>query len=74
MKKARERRFDRVVFLIQEKHFRDERLKDLLFEFQEVKDELSDIGSTPDTVQKLQKRAHESLTNAERGREAYALL
>ena len=65
---------DRVVFLIQEKHFRDERLKELLFDFQEVKEELSYIGSTPDTVQKLQKKAKQSSVNAERVRKGLRIV
>ena len=74
IKKAWARRMDRVVFLIQEKHFRDERLKELLFDFQEVKEELSYIGSTPDTVQKLQKKAKQSSVNAERVRKGLRIV
>jgi hypothetical protein len=68
MKKAWGRRLERVLFLIEEKKLKQDRIKELLFEFQEVKEELSYIGSTPDTTSKLLKRAQESAAYAEKAR------
>jgi hypothetical protein len=68
MKKGWERRMERVLWLLEEKKLREERIKELLFEFQEVKEELSWLGSTPNTREKKSKKAKASSVYAEKAR------